>query len=279
MPSCPPGPRGRRDRACSGTRRRVAHGPDARCSPRRHPGQPASGPGGIRPRRHPGQAASGPGGTRAQAASGDHGIGHPGGIGRPRNCGPGGYRAPRAAAGLVTGCKRAFWAIKSRRRTQNCTRLQFPRPVWSPWTWSRSTKAQKCRPKWSGTTLRRPQRSLSNQRPPPNPFTFRPASTFRPAFTFRPASASQPTFTFQPASRMTGAVQGSGRSCTTGCQSRLARQRLVMGTLTLASMRRSAGKESPRTLVGSPSMPSTKGARKPSKLKAPAISSGSPVAM
>src|ERR1035438_5459655 len=47
------------------------------------------------------------------------------------------------------------------------------------------------------------------------------------------------------------------------------RHRSVMATPMLASMRRSSGRESPMTLLGSPSMPSTNGAPSPSMLNAP----------
>ena len=55
-------------------------------------------------------------------------------------------------------------------------------------------------------------------------------------------------------------------------------QRSVQRTPSSASSARSVGSESPTTFEGSPSMPSTNGAPRPSRVKAPATASGSPVA-
>ena len=63
-----------------------------------------------------------------------------------------------------------------------------------------------------------------------------------------------------------------------GAAGRIYRHRSVMATPSPASIRRSSGRDSPITLPGSPSMPSTNGAPRPSMLNAPAIASGSPVA-
>lgn len=54
--------------------------------------------------------------------------------------------------------------------------------------------------------------------------------------------------------------------------------RSEIGTPTSASIERKWGRDKPRTLVGEPSMLSTKGPPRPSMLKPPAIWSASPVA-
>jgi hypothetical protein len=52
----------------------------------------------------------------------------------------------------------------------------------------------------------------------------------------------------------------------------------LIGTPNSASIRLSSGSDSPMTLPGSPSMPSTNGAASPSMLNPPASVSGSPLA-
>jgi len=74
------------------------------------------------------------------------------------------------------------------------------------------------------------------------------------------------------------------RPLTTTCratvarQVAVARQRSVMATPTSLSIARQSGSDSPNTLLASPSMPFTKGAARPSMLKAPASPIGSPLA-
>jgi alpha-1,2-mannosyltransferase len=91
-----------------------------------------------------------------------------------------------------------------------------------------------------------------------------------------PASGTAPSAVRGQADQAQGrkpAEDGRELSQPPGCQ------RSVMPIPSSASMRRSSGRESPMTAPGSPSMPSTNGAPRPSMLNPPARACGSPVAM
>src|ERR1039458_3786268 len=72
-------------------------------------------------------------------------------------------------------------------------------------------------------------------------------------------------------------INGDGAELERGqCPGHVA-QRAVMGTSRRVSIERNKGRDNPMTLLGSPSMPSMKGADLPSRVNAPATSTASPV--